>query len=169
MVEPAEGQDADPILGDERVSWRRLMEWVVKDCPAGSPRPCVREETRRCYEVALYPDETIVHRLCEMDDPNASQTIWSYFPPPTSFSPYAADAANHPQYGVRYRYIVRACEGELCSDWGPKTPDGDQDYVEILGVDYACFGSEQGARCEKRCYAGAKKMFPEIPDCSDPF
>jgi hypothetical protein len=36
-------------------------------------------------------------------------------------------------------------------------------------VDYACFGSENGERCEKLCYPEAPKMYREIPDCSDPY
>jgi len=160
---------SDPILGDERIAWRQLLEWTIKSCPAGSVRPCIRDETRRCYEIALYPEKTVVHRICEMEKPNVFRQSWDYIPPGTSFSPYANDETSHPQYGVTYRYIVRACEGEHCGSWGPKTLNGDQDYVEIIGADYACFGSEQGARCEKRCYAGARKMFPEIPDCTDPF
>jgi hypothetical protein len=70
---------------------------------------------------------------------------------------------------MSHQYVIRACVGATCSDWGPKTADGEQDYVEFVGVDYACFGSENGERCEKLCYPEAPKMYREIPDCSDPY
>ena len=47
--------------------------------------------------------------------------------------------------------------------------DGSQDYIEIVGDDYACFGSEDGERCERECYPGAPKMFSASPDCANPF
>jgi hypothetical protein len=66
-------------------------------------------------------------------------------------------------------YVMRACTGTSFSDRAPTTSDGEQGYAEFVGVDYACFGSENGKRCENACYAGAPKMFRAIPDCSNPY
>ena len=157
------------VLGDERLVWKPLVAWQQKTCENDPQQPCTTGSNERCYEIASYPDLTTIKRLCEATFWSPTADRWSYEPPLTSFAPFAAGPEHFPQMGVPYRYVIRACAGPFCSDWAPKASDGELDYVEFVGVDYACFGSENGERCEKTCYAGAPKRFQEIPDCSDPY
>jgi hypothetical protein len=158
----------DPLLGDERVQWAPLSEWDTVKCEPAADPSCGADSARRCYEIALYPGQTVVARNCDVKliDQLTGELILQ--PPVATFTPYATDSENHPCIGVGYHYIVRACVGTLCSDWGPNAVDGSQDFIEIIGADYACFGEENGARCEQECYPGAPKMYAEIPDCQDP-
>jgi len=159
----------ESILGDELIRWTPLSEWTVSECGADSLVACVKEANRRCYEIGLYPEETVVERVCDLEVVDTRNTRFKYIPPRPRFSPYATDESAHPRIGVTYKYMVRSCEGALCSEWGPRAIDGSQDYIEVVGSDYACFGTENGARCEKECYPGAPKMFSAIPDCAGPF
>jgi len=167
--QPGPQDDSSVVHGDERLVWQPFLVWRRKTCGNDSRQPCSTSSNERCYEVASYPDLTTVKRLCEVTFWSPSAKKWSYRPPSTSFVPYAAGPEHFPRIGLRYRYVIRACNGTACSDWAPKTSDGEQDFAEFVGVDYACFGSENGRRCEKACYAGAPKMFREIPDCSNPY
>lgn len=159
----------EQVLGDELILWSALFEWTITECGTDGSVSCVNESNRRCYEIGLYPEQTVVGRVCDMEVIDVKNARFKYYPPTNSFSPYATDGTSHPRIGLTYKYVVRSCEGTICSQWGPRAADGSQDYIEIVGADYACFGSENGARCEKECYAGAPKMFSAIPDCTNPF
>ena len=167
--QPGSQDDSSVVHGDERLVWSAFLPWADRSCRDHWRAPCTTDANERCWEIASYPDFTTIKRLCETTRWSASARRWSYYPPPRSFLPYALGPEHFPRIGVSHRYVIRACAGATCSDWGPKTIDGEQDYVEFVGVDYACFGSENGERCEKVCYSGAPKMFREIPDCSDPY
>jgi hypothetical protein len=157
-----------PVLGDEMLMWDAVPSWRDRDCVSDGSRPCTTDLNRRCYEVALYPEMLVIHRSCEETVFNQRFQVWVYYPPSVGYCPYAVKETDHPVYGLTYGYVVRNCEGPVCSDWAPKTADGEQDFVEIIGGEYACFGVSNGARCEERCYPGAQKIYPGIPDCPLP-
>jgi chitodextrinase len=156
------------VLGDESLVWQPFVAWERKTCGDDPQQPCTTNSNERCYEIASHPDLTTITRLCEATFWSPTAEKWRYIQPSTSFVPYAMGAEHFPQIGLPHRYVIRACAGTSCSDWAPKTSQGGQDYAEFVGMEYACFGSENRNRCEKSCYSGAPKMFPEIPDCSDP-
>jgi hypothetical protein len=161
--------EEEPVLGDERLEWTGLPQWAAKECPDSSHDPCTSDENRRCYEVASYPDGHVILRLCEQTVWVKSPGSWRYVPPRNTVSPYLAGPQDFPQMAQSHFYMVRACEGARCGPWAPRRPGGSQGYVEFVGAGYACFGVEDGKRCEKRCYASAPKMFPAIMDCEDPY
>jgi len=152
-------------FGDEVFVWQQLFAWHWKACPADRDTPCTTDQNRRCFEVARYPSYEIVGRRCEVTTWSDDLSTWIYEPPPPRFCPYAVDAAQFPWVGETVWYVVRSCTGGSCSDWSPRRSDGSQDYVEFVGVDYACLGSRAGRRCEEECYPGAPKRFAAIPDC----
>ena len=143
------------------------MEW----CPAPEFATCVNNlgepQDECCYEITLLdgglqPD-AIVGERCS--------AIWvdeegeeHYGEPLTWFSPYAVDAEYFPVFGLFYEYKVRSCyrntgEADSCSAWTT-------DYVEFMGMDYACFNHGCGYGQEE-CYVG--HVSPLImPYCSVP-
>jgi hypothetical protein len=162
-----DASSANAVFGDELLEWDSLDIWNWKDCSGDGSEPCASPETERCYEVASYPQLRTLFRLCERTvfEPWGS---WYYQPPPNAVSPYKAGPDDFPRYGESHQYVVRACVGATCGVWAPQDTAGSQLSVEFVGGAYACFGQEQGQRCEKRCYPGAPKAFADIPDCTDP-
>jgi hypothetical protein len=70
-----------------------------------------------------------------------------------SWHPYG-DHGCFPREDTVYWFMVRGCDSEQCGAWGI-------DYVEFIGQPYACFRSG----CEERCYLGAPRRFPDLPEC----
>jgi hypothetical protein len=155
----------DPVYGDELLVWLPNPAWVSRECDPSPTVPCLTKANLRCYELALYPELSIVTRRCENTEWNEEVEGWIYVPPPPAATPYGTEPALFPQYGAIYEYVVRACEGSSCGEWSQDPETSAALTVQIIGGQYACFGSDNGTRCEEACYPGAPKRFPPIPDC----
>jgi hypothetical protein len=155
----------EAIYGDELLVWEPNPAWAWRECDPSPAVPCVRKANLRCYELALYPELSIVARRCESATWVEEIEGWVYLPPPTAATPYGTEPNLFPHYGAVYDYIVRACEGDSCGEWSQNTETSATISVEFIGGEYACFGSDSGKRCEAACYPGAPKRFPPIPDC----
>ena len=70
-----------------------------------------------------------------------------------SWHPYG-DHGCFPREDTVYWFMVRGCDDEQCGAWT-------LEFVEFIGQPYACF--RKG--CEERCYLGAPRRFPELPEC----
>jgi len=162
-----DASSSDAIYGDELLEWQPIDTWATKPCPGDESEPCTTAADERCYEVATYPELRVLFRLCERSVFERSEA-WRYEPPQSSVSPYRVGPEDFPRYGESKAYVVRGCAGADCGAWAPRDPGGSQSSVDFVGGAYACFGQEQGRRCEKRCYSGAAKAFAEIADCDDP-
>jgi hypothetical protein len=162
--DPAASSTEELIYGDEALSWW-TRGWRSRTCTPDPSVPCTTAANIRCIEVALYPELKTIRRVCEITKWSDTQEGWIYSEPVNSVSPYAVNAEDFPRIGNIYGYVMRNCVGPTCGDWLPKTTSGEQDSVQFIGVEYACFGSNTAGRCEERCYPGAPKMFSEIPDC----
>lgn len=158
------GSNAEPILGDERMVWDGPPEWAWRSCPPPEEfGPCAPPDELRCYEIATWPDLEIQARNCESTTWTGSQ--WSYFPPTPFFDPYRSGPFKFPRLGETLRFVVRACEGPTCGEWGPRAGDGSQDWVEFVGAEYVCVEMRDGERCERPCAFGGSTALPGLPDC----
>ena len=157
----------DPVYGDELFRWDPISIWASRACSPDRDIPCVTPGTLRCYELALFPELEIVVRRCESTAWGEGEGAWVYSAPPIEVSPYATGPATFPRDGTDYDYVVRACEGSHCGDWGPVAPDSSVASIQIEGGLYACFSSIDEKRCEETCHPGAPKRFSAIPDCDE--
>jgi hypothetical protein len=137
--------DVRGTYGDEVLAWSPLSPW------SWGPRP-----GKRCYEVGERGSGNICALRCEYFDGV------SVHEPASWLGPYTLPRPCAPEPGQSIRYDVRACTGGVCGPWS-------EDYVEFVGVATACFDNAPvRGRCEKPCYPGAPRRFPEILACPPP-
>lgn len=162
--DPSQG-GGEAVVGDEGMAWTPLPGWLTRSCDNGRDEPCVTAANERCYEIGRWPDGHVVRRLCERNTWSSMLQAWLHQPPRWWWQPYDAPFQFLPRAGQTYKYVVRACLGQRCGDWGPKTEFGEQDWVEFVGVFDACVEVEDGERCERICAPGAPRFFPQLPLC----
>jgi hypothetical protein len=158
----------ESVLGDEEIAWRPLEGWLTRGCDNGPEESCVSPADERCYEVALWPAQLVVRRLCEENVWVPALNRWAHQPPRWWWQLYDTTFHYLPRAGETYRYVVRACVGVHCGDWGPKTQFGQQDWIEFVGQFEACLDEQNGIRCERICDEGAPRFFPQLPLCDEP-
>lgn len=153
----------EPRVGDETMRWSPVAGWDNRDCSDSPWIPCTMPGQRRCYEIASLPDYKTVRMNCEWAEWTTDG--WRYHGPSTYFHPYKVSEEHFPRLGEDRRYVVRSCIGNDCSEWVPKTPQGDQDHVQFVGVEYECLALDGGDPCEEPCYPGAPTINSRIEDC----